>query len=104
MMHRRGMPLAILLYVALDLSLPAMPGAFAFDSAGAVETAGIARARPGPAVPAPIRDWIALSRRNIDVRVRMAPVRDKTRVPRQPRLNRPLRASIDFPFAPEEPH
>lgn len=103
-MHRRGMLVAILLYVALDLSLPAMPGAFAFDSAGAVETAGIARVRPGPAVSAPVRDWMALSRRDIDVRGRVAPVGDMTRVPRPPRLDRPLRASIDLPPAPEEPH
>jgi hypothetical protein len=31
---------AILLYVTLDLSLPAMPGAFVFDAADSVESAG----------------------------------------------------------------
>ena len=103
-MHRRGMLFAILLYVTLDLSLAAMPGAFTFESASSVETAGIARGRPGPAVSAPTRDWFALSRRDIDVRGRVAPVRDLARVPRHPLLNRPLRATVDPPPASEEPH
>lgn len=43
-MKRRVLLLALLVYVALDLSLPAMPGAFVFDVAGSVE--GAQRGRP----------------------------------------------------------
>ena len=39
-MRRRGLLLAILVYVSLDLALPAMPGAFVFDPADSVESAG----------------------------------------------------------------
>jgi hypothetical protein len=37
---RRGLLLAILVYVGLDLSLPAMPGAFVFEAADSVESIG----------------------------------------------------------------
>jgi hypothetical protein len=37
---RRELLLAILVYVALDLSLPAMPGAFVFEAADSVESIG----------------------------------------------------------------
>ena len=50
----RGVLLAVLVYVALDLSLPAMPGAFVFDAAGSVESAQGGRARgAGALVTAP---------------------------------------------------
>jgi hypothetical protein len=44
-MARRGLLIVILLYVALDLSLPAMPGAFVFDPVGSVEGASSGRPR-----------------------------------------------------------
>lgn len=44
-MKRRLCLFAILVYVGLDLCLPAMPGAFAFDADGSVESVDIARAR-----------------------------------------------------------
>lgn len=62
--HRPMLLLAVLVYVALDLSMPAMPGAFTFDAAESVEsTQGRARAA-GEAVvlPAPARDSFAPSR------------------------------------------
>jgi len=37
---RRQLLVAILVYVALDLSLPTMPGAFVFEPAGSVESTG----------------------------------------------------------------
>jgi hypothetical protein len=37
---RREFLLAILVYVALDLSVPAMPGAFVFEAADSVESTG----------------------------------------------------------------
>jgi len=42
---RRALLVAFLVYVALDLSLPAMPGAFVFDTAGSVEGARMNRLR-----------------------------------------------------------
>ena len=44
-MNRRALLLAILVYVALDLSLPAMPGAFVFEPGDSVEGAQVARGR-----------------------------------------------------------
>jgi hypothetical protein len=44
-MGRRARLAAILLYIALDLSLPSMPGAFEFDPAASVEGAQSARPR-----------------------------------------------------------
>ena len=53
-MTRQTLVLAILLYVTLDLSLAAMPGAFVFEPADSVESAQGARAhRTGPLVSVP---------------------------------------------------
>ena len=53
-MTRQTLVLAILLYVTLDLSLAAMPGAFVFEPADSVESAHGARAhRTGPLVSVP---------------------------------------------------
>lgn len=98
------MLLAILLYVALDLCLPAMPGAFVFESAESVESARIARGRPGTAVTSPARDLSALSPRRLETRGRVAPVRTTSRVARPSPVSRALRATVDPPPASEEPH
>ena len=45
MKRRRGLRLLILIYVALDLSLAEMPGAFVFDPAQSVESIDAARGR-----------------------------------------------------------
>jgi hypothetical protein len=56
---RREILVAILIYVALDLSLPAMPGAFVFEAADSVESIGGGRMAtravvfPAPA-PSPV--------------------------------------------------
>ena len=42
----RGFVLVILLYVALDLSVAAMPGAFVFDASDSIESIQTARLRP----------------------------------------------------------
>ena len=39
-MCRRALLVAVLVYVALDLSLPTMPGAFVFEPADSVESIG----------------------------------------------------------------
>ena len=44
MSHRPSLVLAILIYVTLDLSLPAMPGAFVFEPADSAESTQV-RAR-----------------------------------------------------------
>ena len=50
-MTRPALLVAVLIYVALDLSLAGMPGAFVFDPAESVESAHGARPRvPGPFV------------------------------------------------------
>jgi hypothetical protein len=43
---RRLLFVGFLAYVALDLSLPAMPGAFVFDPTGSVEGTDVSRVRP----------------------------------------------------------
>ncbi|HEY7654662.1 MAG TPA: hypothetical protein VIG07_17740 [Methylomirabilota bacterium] len=43
--HRPALLLTILIYVTLDLSLPAMPGAFVFEAEDSVESIQISRAR-----------------------------------------------------------
>jgi hypothetical protein len=43
--RRRLWLFAILVYIGLDLCLPAMPGAFVFDADGSVESVDVARAR-----------------------------------------------------------
>lgn len=51
MSRRRGLLLALLVYVTLDLSLPAMPGAFVFEPDDSVES--ITRARESATAVAP---------------------------------------------------
>jgi hypothetical protein len=52
---RAELLVAILVYVSLDLALPGMPGAFVFEPADSVESAGGGRqAVRGVAVPTPV--------------------------------------------------
>jgi hypothetical protein len=58
---RRELLVAILVYVALDLSLPGMPGAFVFEPAGSVDSIGggrvavrVALAPPPAGYPLPL--------------------------------------------------
>jgi hypothetical protein len=51
---RRSVLCALLLYVTLDLSLPAMPGAFVFDAGESVESVQPSRSRHATAVLVPI--------------------------------------------------
>jgi hypothetical protein len=55
MTRRRAFLVAVLVYVTLDLALPAMPGAFVFEPADSVESIGGGRsAVRGVVVPAPV--------------------------------------------------
>jgi hypothetical protein len=84
-MLRRPLLLAVLVYVALDLSLPAMPGAFVFEAGDSVEGAQVVRGRLATevvALPAPTDHWPMLWQpqpRN-DLRQRMPPVTDIVRL------------------------
>jgi hypothetical protein len=53
---RRGFILVILVYVALDLSVAAMPGAFVFDAGETVESVQTARLR---SAADPVLQWAA---------------------------------------------
>lgn len=52
-MLRRPVLVAILVYVTLDLSLPAMPGAFVFEPGDSVESLHVGRGRAATDVDAP---------------------------------------------------
>jgi hypothetical protein len=55
MTGRHAFLVAVLVYVTLDLALPAMPGAFVFEPADSVESIGGGRwAVRGVVVPAPV--------------------------------------------------
>jgi hypothetical protein len=71
--HRPMLLLAVLVYVSLDLSLPAMPGAFVFEAAESVEsTQSRARAAAEAVVlPAPARDAFMPSRPQLEVKDRL---------------------------------
>lgn len=103
--HRPALLLAILLYVTLDLSLPAMPGAFVFNPAESVEsTHGRARTVVEIVVlPAPARDAFVLSRPLVDVKDRIAPLVSTERV-RRPVLSWRSRALLDPAPPSEDPH
>jgi hypothetical protein len=72
---RPALLLALLLYVTLDLALPAMPGAFVFEAADSVEST---RTRARLAVeavilPVPVGDGFVLSRVPLEGRDRLTP-------------------------------
>jgi hypothetical protein len=84
--HRPALLLAILVYLALDLSLPAMPGAFVFEPADSVESVRTHRGRTDAepaALPDVAREAHALSRPRVDVADVVRPSRPVDR-PRHP--------------------
>lgn len=105
MKHRPALLLAILVYVTLDLSLPAMPGAFVFDSSDSVESIRIrARAAIEIAVlPVPARDAFVLSRPPLDVKDRLTPAESIQRG-RRPVLSWRSRALHDPAPPSDDPH
>jgi hypothetical protein len=102
---RPALLLAILLYVALDLSLPAMPGAFVFDATDSVEST---QTRPRLSVetvllPAPVKDALVPAPPPRDDRRRLASAAraERERRPVPIRRSRPLHD----PAPPsEDPH
>ena len=105
MAHRRGLLLALLVYVTLDLSIAAMPGAFVFEAGDSVESAHgrcessagevVVRAEPASArcVPAPPARVTGDAGTMIGLRPRPRFV--ASRLPR---------ASLAAPAPPEDPH
>ena len=71
--HRPTFLLGVLVYVMLDLSLPAMPGAFVFDAAESVESTQSRARAAGDAVvlPAAARDAFVPSRPPLEVKDRL---------------------------------
>ncbi|MDO8474752.1 MAG: hypothetical protein Q7W02_00920 [Candidatus Rokubacteria bacterium] len=106
MKSRRGMLLAILLYVTLDLSVPTIPGAFVFESADSVEI-NSGRAGQGKVelsvLPALARESIGVSQPPIDLRDRSA-TNSTVAVLGHPALNRLPRATLDPAPPSEDPH
>ncbi len=104
---RRGMLLAILLYVALDLSVPTMPGAFVFESADSVEISS-GRTGQGKAdisvLPALARDSFGLSQPPVDPTRDRSEAMSKAVLPGRPVLNLVPRATLDSDPPSEDPH
>jgi hypothetical protein len=104
--RRHIVVLAILLYVTLDLSLPAMPGAFEFDPADSVESIQVTRARPAADITVVrelTRDALAPARPRLEVRTRSA-ARDHIAHPRRPLAGWFPPPHRDAAPASEDPH
>jgi hypothetical protein len=103
--HRPRLLLAVLVYVALDLSLPAMPGAFVFEVAESVEsTQGRARSAAEAIVrPAPARDAFVRSRPQLEAKDRWTSTESVERR-RAAVMGWRLRAPHDPAPPSEDPH
>ena len=105
-MNRRALLVTILVYVALDLSLPAMPGAFVFESGDSVEGTQVARGRLAAEVvtlPTLSRSSFVLPSPRIELRHRMPPTNDIVRLARSDVRCLP-RAVCAAPPLSEDPH
>jgi hypothetical protein len=105
-MVRRMALVAFLVYVALDLSLPAMPGAFVFDPAGSVDSIEVSR--PGTErliTTAPLARHISLMERQLDggVSEELTPT-VASRTPVRPLMSQLPRAALGPPPPSEDPH
>lgn len=100
----RGVLLAILVYVTLDLSLPAMPGAFVFAPADSAESVQV-RARAATeavAQPTQARDpGFVLFQPPLEVKERRAPVSERHG---PPMVSWRSRACYDSSPLSEDPH
>jgi len=101
-MRRRVMILALLLYVALDLSIPSMPGAFGVDPDDSVESLHQTRARATAEAVIPPASGAATS-----VLAELPPEAGRRPAPPRPAPERPSRRTplTDEPASPsEDPH
>jgi hypothetical protein len=105
--RRRALLLAITLYVAADLSLPAMPGAFEFELASCIESTQSQRGR-SPAeivvVQAPAFEALALWRSSTDVGDDEAVSRHRPCLPRPVVAWRRATHADAAPPPSEDPH
>jgi hypothetical protein len=97
----------ILIYVALDLSLPSMPGAFVFEPEDSVESIQSNRGR-GSAdavlLPAPIvSHWVVLTPPRTEATDRPAPTAEVAPLAR-PMVHRLPRATLEFAPSVADPH
>ena len=98
--------LAVLVYVTLDLSLPAMPGAFVFDPAASVENAQMNRGRvTADVVPLPTisRDGLVTVPPRVDVAHRVEAMGDRGD-PGAAVVSRLPRAALSPRPSSEDPH
>jgi hypothetical protein len=104
---RRALICTMLIYVALDLSLPAMPGAFVFEPGDSVESIQSNRGRESGKVAVPparvLNEPVVLARPRPDATAHPAPPR-----PVAPRarsvVNHLPRAPFDLAPPTEDPH
>jgi len=104
--NRRALLLVVLIYVALDLSLPSMPGAFVFDPDNSAEGTHVARGRLAaevavlPTLPGSLG---VLPSPRIDLRHRLPPISDVVRLARS--ASRCLPRAVCAPSSlSEDPH
>jgi len=103
--QRPALLVAILLYVTLDLSIAAMPGAFVFDSSESVECtqSRVRAAVETGALPAPAPDASVLARPRLDVKDRLT--RDDSVERTGPRVPSWRSRALHDPAPPsEDPH
>jgi hypothetical protein len=99
----RALVLAVLVYVALDLSSPAIPGAFVFEAGESVES--VARARTVSSMlpaPVPLADPSAVVPAGLEDEPQPASavIAPAPAAPRRP----PARTAVESPPPSEDPH
>lgn len=107
MIVSRRLVVLILVYIALDLSLPAMPGAFVFDATQSVESVqrsrsqDVAAAVSGPVVARDRRDSVT-----VDDTALVKPFAETRRLAPMATRPRPVRQTTtpDFPPPSEDSH
>jgi hypothetical protein len=108
MPYRRGLLVAILVYVTLDLSLPAMPGAFVFDPDDSVDSIRLDRGRGTAEVGSLLASQPAVfvvSPLGLDRQGSVDTRSANDRAPLGHRvLNQLPRAVLDSPPSSEDPH
>jgi len=102
----RHLLLAVVVYVALDLSLPAMPGAFVFDADTSVETVHSGQGRIAAAVVSAPIDCCALLVGNVMIAARPARITAAAERPCRVPIGCFARAALSLSSAPSvsDPH
>ena len=105
-MNRRGLLVAILVYLTLDLSLPTMPGAFVFEAGDSAEGTRVIRGRlvvEVVALPVLNAGSFVPPSAHIDLRRRPSPLSDVVRLARSTAQCLP-RAVCALSSPSEDPH